>query len=36
MGLRPGPLFFMTARSHSLGLGVVISDAFEGLLPLVC
>ena len=34
-GLRPWTPGFMAARSHSLGLGLVISETVEGLFPPV-
>ena len=35
-GLRPWTRVLMAARCHSLGLGIVVSDPFEGLFPPVC
>ena len=35
-GASPLDPIFMAARSHSLGLGIVVSDPFEGLFPPVC
>ena len=35
-GCAPGPRVLMAARCHSLGLGIVVSDPFEGLFPPVC
>ncbi len=35
-GASPWTPICMAARSHSLGLGIVVSDPFEGLFPPVC